>query len=64
VTSQPAKIFTFVAQALEVEVLNGQTQTRVINATKALLQATNTDPTPLLAPFSEASQRSIRESFS
>jgi importin-5 len=63
VTSQPAKIFHFVAQALESDVLNGQTETRVVNATKTLLQATNTDPSPLLQQFPESSQRIIRGSF-
>jgi importin-5 len=48
---------------LESDVLNGQTQARVVNATKALLQATNTDPSAILQQFPEASQRIIRGSF-
>ncbi|EGO55605.1 hypothetical protein NEUTE1DRAFT_148083 [Neurospora tetrasperma FGSC 2508] len=64
VISQPAKAFYYVAQALEVDVLSGQTLARVIAAVKNLLQATGTSPDPVLQQFGPESQQLIRERFS
>ncbi|KAH8887044.1 ARM repeat-containing protein [Thozetella sp. PMI_491] len=63
ITSQPQKVFVYVAQALESEALAGQTSSRVIQATKNLLQATNTDAGPLLQQFSPEAQHTIRAFF-
>jgi hypothetical protein len=61
--SNPAKIFSLVAQVLEAEILVGQVRDKVIDATRTLLQTTQTDPTPLLHEFSEQSQILIRGLF-
>lgn len=61
---QAAKVFVFIAQALEAETLQGQTASRVAVATKALLAATSLDPTPLLQQFSPEAQRTIMGYFS
>ncbi len=63
VTTQPQKVFVYVAQALESEALSGQTAARVIVATKNLFQATNTDAGALLQQFSPGSQQTIRTHF-
>lgn len=57
-------MFVFVAQALEAQALSGQTANTVVNATKALLTATGTDPMPLLQQFPLESQELIRGYFS
>jgi hypothetical protein len=61
--AQAGKAFVFVAQALEAGSLAGQTASRVVAATKALLTATGTDPVPLLQQFSPESQQLIRGYF-
>ncbi|KAK7416969.1 importin subunit beta-3 [Neonectria punicea] len=64
VLNQAAKVFVFIAQALEAETLQGQTANRVAVATKALLTTANVDPMPLLQQFSQESQRTIMGYFS
>ncbi|KAI5460274.1 armadillo-type protein [Mariannaea sp. PMI_226] len=64
VMNQAAKVFVFIAQALEAETLQGQTASRVAAATKALLTTANVDPMPLLQQFSQDSQRTIMGYFS
>lgn len=61
--NQASKAFVFVAQALEAETLRGQTASRVVTATKALLQASSVDPTPLLQQFSPEAQNVIMGHF-
>jgi hypothetical protein len=61
--SQPAKVFVFIAQALEVGSLSDQVSRRVVMAAKALLAESNTDPTPLLGQFSTESQQTIMSHF-
>lgn len=63
VTSQAARIFVYVAQALEAEALAGQNAARVVAATKLLLEGTSTDPTPLLQQFTPEAQNVIRAHF-
>jgi hypothetical protein len=53
----------FVAQALEAEALSGQSAARVVAATKALLEGTSTDVSPLLQQFSPEAQNVIRAHF-
>lgn len=60
---QAAKVFVFVAQALEAEALGEQMAARVVAATKMLLAASSTDPTPLLQQFSPEAQQAIRRHF-
>jgi hypothetical protein len=61
--SQPDKVFVWVAQALEAETIQGQTAVRVVNSTKNLLLASNLNPAPLLAQFSQDAQRTITGFF-
>ncbi|KAL2115085.1 hypothetical protein VTJ04DRAFT_10748 [Mycothermus thermophilus] len=63
VVSRAPQIFVWVAQALETEALTGQNAARVVAATKLLLEATHTDPTPLLAQFSPETQQVVRAHF-
>lgn len=63
VTSQPAKVFVFVAQALEAETLQGQTATRVVEATKTLLAAASLNPAQLLAQLSPETQAIVHAWF-
>lgn len=60
---QASKIFTFIAQALETQTLQGQTASRVAAAAKTLLSSANVDPTPLLQQFSPESQQTIMSYF-
>ncbi|KAK4187843.1 armadillo-type protein [Podospora australis] len=60
---QAQRIFVYVAKALEGEALSGQNAARVVEATKTLLAATNTDPTPLLQQFSPEAVQTIWAHF-
>ncbi|KAF3059560.1 Importin subunit beta-3 [Daldinia childiae] len=65
VTSQVDKVFVYVGQALEAEMLHGQLGARVARAIQILLQSANVDPTPLLQQhFSPEGQQIIRRHFS
>ncbi|KZL75448.1 importin subunit beta-3, partial [Colletotrichum tofieldiae] len=64
VVNQAGKVFVLTAQALEADTLQGQTASRVVGATKALLSQAGVDPTPLLQQFSPESQRTITSYFS
>ncbi|KAL1844076.1 hypothetical protein VTJ49DRAFT_4928 [Mycothermus thermophilus] len=64
VLSRASEIFVWVAQALETEALTGQNAARVVAATKLLLEATQTDPSPLLvSQFGPEAQQVIRAHF-
>ncbi|KAK0610440.1 armadillo-type protein [Bombardia bombarda] len=64
VVAQAAKVFVFVAQALEADALTGLTAGRVVAATKSLLEATNTNVELLLQQqFSPEAQQLIRGYF-
>lgn len=60
---QAERIFIYVAKALEGDTLSGQNAARVVEATKLLLQATSTDPSPLLQQFSPEAVQTIRAHF-
>ncbi|KAK6953396.1 hypothetical protein Daesc_005700 [Daldinia eschscholtzii] len=65
VTTQVDKVFVYVGQALEAEMLHGQLGARVARAIQILLQSANVDPTPLLQQhFSPEGQQIIRRHFS
>ncbi|KAI1100067.1 ARM repeat-containing protein [Jackrogersella minutella] len=65
VTSQVDKVFVYVGQALEAEMLHGQLGARVARAIQILLQSANVDPTPLLQQhFTPEGQIIIRRYFS
>lgn len=63
VGQRPADVFVHVAKALEAQTLTSQTAQRVCAAAKILLQATNTDPTPLLQQFPADAQQVIMSYF-
>lgn len=60
---RPGDVFVHVAKALEAQTLTAQTAQRVCAAAKILLQATNTDPTPLLQQFPADAQQVIMSYF-
>lgn len=64
VISQPVKAFQFVAQALEAETLQGQTASRVVGSTKALIQATNVNLAQVVAGFTPEQQQTVQAYFS
>ncbi|OTA99321.1 hypothetical protein M426DRAFT_68063 [Hypoxylon sp. CI-4A] len=65
VTSQAGKVFVYVGQALEAEMLHGSVAERVVQAVQILLQSAGVDPTPLLQQhFSPEGQLIIRRYFS
>ncbi|KAI0599648.1 armadillo-type protein [Biscogniauxia sp. FL1348] len=65
VVSQVDKVFIYVAQAFEAEILHGQLGNRVATAIQMLLQSANVDPTPLLQQnFTPEGQHIIRRHFS
>jgi len=61
--TQADKVFTFIAQALEADTLQGQTASRVVAAAKLLLTESGIDATPLLQRFPEESQQTIMKWF-
>lgn len=61
--SQAAKVFIFIAQALETESLSGQAAIRVVSATKLLLTEANLNAALLLQQFSPESQQTINSYF-
>lgn len=64
VISQASKCFVFVAQALEAETLQGVTATRIVAATKNLVQMANLDANSLLASLSPEAQHTVKAFFS
>jgi hypothetical protein len=64
VFSQPAKVFKFVAQALEAETLQGQTASHVVGAVKSLIQATGTNLAQVAGELTPEQQRTASAYFS
>lgn len=64
VVSQPGKVFTYIAQALEAETLQGQTAARVVEAAKRLVAGTGVDGAQLLASLPPETQKTVRAYFS
>lgn len=62
-TGQVPKIFGLVGQALEADVLAGQTLARVVNITKNLVAASGANGEVLMQQFSPESQQLIRGHF-
>lgn len=58
------KVFVYVGQALEAEMLHGQLSARVARAVRILLQSAGVDPTPLLQQhFTPEGQQAITRHF-
>ncbi|ESZ96192.1 importin subunit beta-3 [Sclerotinia borealis F-4128] len=64
VTSQPAKIFVFVVQALEAETLQGQFANKIVEDTKNFLAAAGLNIAQLLAQLSPETQATVQAYFS
>ena len=64
VTSQPAKVFKFMAEALEAETIQGQTANRVVEAGKKLVMSTGVDAAQLLASLPPETQKIVTAYFS
>lgn len=64
VVSQADKVFLYVAQALEAEMLgSGEVAQKVVGATKALVQASNVNAQAILQEFSPEAQQIISRYF-
>lgn len=61
--SEAAKCFTFIAQALEAETLQGQTATRVVNVAKQLVAMAGLNADQLLANMAPETQQTVRAFF-
>ncbi len=61
--TQAQKCFTFVAQALEAETLQGQTASRIVGAAKQLVQTAGLDANQLLSSLSPETQQTVRAFF-
>ncbi|PVI07059.1 importin subunit beta-3 [Periconia macrospinosa] len=64
VFSNPGKAFVSVVLALEAETLQGKTATHVVNAVKALIQATNTNLSQVATSLTPEQQRTVQVYFS
>lgn len=63
VLSQAAKIFVFIAQALEAETLQGTTATRLVAAAKQLVATAGIDANHVLSTLSPETQQTVRSYF-
>lgn len=61
--SQAARCFTFIAQAFEAEMLQGQTATRVLDAAKSLVNSAGLNADQLLATLPPETQQTVRALF-
>lgn len=62
---QADKIFVYVAQALEADMLGtGEVAQKVVQGTKALMQQSGVNAQPLLQQFSPEAQQTITRYFS
>ena len=64
VMQQPERVFKYVADALQAEMLSGMVLQKSITTTKSLLQATGQNPDALLAQYSPEAQETVRRFFS
>lgn len=65
VVGQADKIFVYVAQALEADMLGtGEVAQRVVTSTKALMQSSGVNAQSLLQQFSPEAQQTILRYFS
>ena len=61
--SKASQCFTYVAQALEAETLQGQSAQRAMAAAGRLVQSAGLDISQLVASLSESTQRTVRAYF-
>lgn len=64
VMANAAKVFNYIAQALEAETLPENTAARVVTAAKLLINATGQDPNQLLLQLTPEAQHTVRAYFS
>lgn len=63
VLSKAPQCFTYVAQALEAETLQGNIATQIVRATKQLVQTAGLDAGQLLATLTPETQQTVRAFF-
>lgn len=63
VMSQAGRCFTFVAQALEAETLQGNMAQRIVGAARKLVQTAGLDANQLLAGLPPDTQQTVRTFF-
>ncbi|KAG0647419.1 Importin beta sal3 [Hyphodiscus hymeniophilus] len=63
VVSQAAKVFVFIAQALEAETIQGQTASRIVASAKQLISMAGLDAAQLLQQLSPETQQTVRTYF-
>lgn len=61
--SQAARCFTFIAQALEAETLQGNMAQRIVGAAHKLVQVAGLDAGQLLASLPPDTQQTVRAFF-
>jgi hypothetical protein len=61
--TQAAKCFSYVAQALEAESLQGATAERIVGAAKQLVTSVGLDANSLLASLPPDTQQTVRAHF-
>lgn len=60
----PAKVFVYIALALEAETLPENTAAKVVAAAKLLISATASDPNQLLQQLEPEAQQTVQAYFS
>lgn len=63
VTSKPVEVFTYIAQALEAEVIQGQTAARSVAAAKHLIASTGVSVQQVLGSLPPEMQQTVRAYF-
>ena len=63
VVSKAAACFTYIAQALEAETLQGQMAQRIVGAGKKLIQISGLDANQLLASLPPETQNTVKTLF-
>ena len=61
--SKAAQCFTFIAQALEAETLQGQMAQRIVEAGKKLIATAGLDASQLLSSLPPETQQTVRALF-
>lgn len=61
--AQAAKVFVFIAQALDAKTLQGQVATRVVQAAKSLLAVAGLAPQQLLQQLPAETQQTVQQYF-
>ena len=63
VMANASRCFSYIAQALEAETLQGQTAQRIVDAAKRLITTAGLDANQLLAGLNPETQQTVRAYF-